>query len=341
MGNDGGSIPKRDDLVKVKAALSTLPPSLLAKALWTTCALSRRPFREPVVADALGHIFNKESVVQYLLTRSERGKESAKVVALEEDIVAGHLRGLKDVVQLRLRRNPAHQQEAASGADVTSLDSATYPFLCPLTGKELSGKYRCVYLRACGCAFVESGLRAICAESSESTRTDAMRQCPNCATDFRAGSSLSKGKPLDVAEGDSDVLLLNPGEKEREKMREHVAAARQAEMAAKKLKNASSNDERRQKAEPEEDAEAITAKRKRKAEKKALREEQIKALQAELAAQEEGPTLLHPAVKRQKTDGAGLTAARVAGQAKQAAQAKAITPAIASVYGRGPKKPLH
>ena len=63
-----------------------------------------------MVADALGNIFNKESVVQYLLKRSERAKDAAggkrdgerERPMSEEDLVAGHIRGLKDVTELKV-----------------------------------------------------------------------------------------------------------------------------------------------------------------------------------------------------------------------------------------------
>jgi hypothetical protein len=37
---------------------------------WTTCSLSEQPLQHAhIVADALGSLFNKEAVVEYLLCR--------------------------------------------------------------------------------------------------------------------------------------------------------------------------------------------------------------------------------------------------------------------------------
>ncbi len=50
MGNDGGSIPGRQELVKTKKHKRKLKKDLVAKARATTCALSEEPLRKPVVA---------------------------------------------------------------------------------------------------------------------------------------------------------------------------------------------------------------------------------------------------------------------------------------------------
>ena len=37
---------------------------------WSTCTLSGQPLREPVVADFLGSLYNREVVLEFLLARS-------------------------------------------------------------------------------------------------------------------------------------------------------------------------------------------------------------------------------------------------------------------------------
>ena len=282
--------------------------------------------------------------MQYLLNRAERAREAAAAPAapnaagsnVEEDAVAGHLRGLKDTTVLKLTRNPAYKDQAANASTSLALDSSsspTFPFVCQLTGKELNDRHRCVYLRPCGCAFVESGLRAICSEtsaaasSSSATASDDIRQCPSCATNFHAGVSLIKAKSIDVLNDPKcDVFVLNPTPKEREKMRLDMMAARETEAAAKKAKKEAADQAEGGTAD---DSEEAVAKRKRKADKKAAKLEQVRALQAQLDA---------PATKRQKVDsdaeGSILQSAnRVASEAKRAAQGKPYSPAIAAMYG--------
>lgn len=78
MGNDGGSIARRDELVKVKAGPSKVDPAAARRARWTLCHLSRQPLREPVVADALGRLYNKEAVVSWLIDRKVNGIKPAQ-----------------------------------------------------------------------------------------------------------------------------------------------------------------------------------------------------------------------------------------------------------------------
>ena len=49
MGNDGGSIPGRQELVKTKKQKRHLQKDLMAKARSTMCALTKEALRSPVV----------------------------------------------------------------------------------------------------------------------------------------------------------------------------------------------------------------------------------------------------------------------------------------------------
>ena len=98
--------------------------------------------------------------------------------------VARHIRSLKDVVELKLTINPSYRpsDKAASYNGVQSAE-----FVCPVSGLEMSGRYRysgfifeyfanfvflwlattcyCpirfVYLRMCGCVFAEKALKEV------------------------------------------------------------------------------------------------------------------------------------------------------------------------------------
>ena len=83
MGNDGGSIPTRRELVKSSAAaLSTTQVKEIQteqqEHYWSTCALSHQPLRLPVVSDALGTLYNKDAVIDYLLNMGKEGGEVEK-----------------------------------------------------------------------------------------------------------------------------------------------------------------------------------------------------------------------------------------------------------------------
>lgn len=95
MGNDGGSIPYRIDLVKTKAKEEKTDEKALARQLWLLCALSHRPLGQPVVTDALGKLYNKDAVIEYLLDRSTYG---------DGDQICGHVKGVKVGHLCRMKR---------------------------------------------------------------------------------------------------------------------------------------------------------------------------------------------------------------------------------------------
>jgi len=65
---------------------------------WRLCGLSEEGLRPPIVACALGRLYNKEAVLNFLLSRDEYPPEKAATVS--------HIRSLKDVVQLNLTPTP-------------------------------------------------------------------------------------------------------------------------------------------------------------------------------------------------------------------------------------------
>lgn len=137
MGNDGGSIPKRAEMVKTKTKqVQSDDPEEMLKAKWTCCYLSKEPLERPVVACGLGRLYNKEAVVKYLLNR-------------ESNPEMQHITSLKHVFPVKL-------------TDSNVLVSPY--FACPLTGREMNGKCRFVVVRGCGCVFAEQALRELSAD---------------------------------------------------------------------------------------------------------------------------------------------------------------------------------
>ena len=70
MGNDGGSIPKRREVVKVKHREERKENFEIAKAKSRLCALGKEPLRGPIVACRLGLLYNKEDVVKRLIEKT-------------------------------------------------------------------------------------------------------------------------------------------------------------------------------------------------------------------------------------------------------------------------------
>ncbi|KAL5118037.1 Replication termination factor 2 [Pleosporales sp. CAS-2024a] len=109
MGNDGGSIPKRRELVKEAAKALTCAQVKEAQNEqqaygWTTDPLTRKPLATPVVSDAAGVLYNKDSIIEYLLKedgpeKAEMGKVAGVVKALGS--FGSRVKGLKDVVEIK------------------------------------------------------------------------------------------------------------------------------------------------------------------------------------------------------------------------------------------------
>ncbi|KAI0344015.1 DUF602-domain-containing protein [Trametopsis cervina] len=197
MGNDGGSIPDRRDLVKSKPKAEQADKANQVRAQWFFCALSKRPLQEPIVSCALGKLYNKDAIIEYLLDKSAYG---------DGEEICGHIRSLKDVKTLKFTRN---LKGAAPKAD-DSADRAQ--FICPLNLKEMNGVQPFVYLWTCGCVFSQAGLRAVsgapppredtrksenvqeegAGDAQSSTQLDI---CPQCATKYNRSE---------------DIMLLNP-----------------------------------------------------------------------------------------------------------------------------------
>ncbi|XP_013783829.1 protein RTF2 homolog [Limulus polyphemus] len=83
MGCDGGTIPRRDELVRMKKKPEQKDKDAENVAKWKHCAITQEELRAPIVSCELGRLYNKESVLEFLLNRDE---------ALH---LASHIRSLK------------------------------------------------------------------------------------------------------------------------------------------------------------------------------------------------------------------------------------------------------
>jgi hypothetical protein len=207
MGCDGGSIPKRTELVKQKEKTEKADINQQLLSSWFNCALSKRHLREPIVSCPLGKLYNKDAVLEYLLDKNTYG---------DGDVICGHVKNMKDFVTLRLTKNPAYDNDDTTNNNTTTTSNSgtvvtnsgtgtmhntatpTARFICPVTLKEMNGHYRFIYLASCGCVFAEAALK----EVSEKT-------CMKCAKSFT----------------DMDVVPINSKEDE-EKLRDRMKSLR-------------------------------------------------------------------------------------------------------------------
>ena len=154
MGNDGGSIPTRRELVKQGAKdLSTTQVKEIQteqqEHYWSTCALSHQPLAQPVVSDALGTLYNKDAIIAHLLGESQReSPTSIEELAQKKETFKDRIRSLRDVVEVRFHTNA----EDSSG----NQSSGQSKWACPVTNKVLGPGTKAVYIVPCGHAFAES-----------------------------------------------------------------------------------------------------------------------------------------------------------------------------------------
>lgn len=200
MGCDGGTIPKRHELVKTKKRGEQKDKNADLAAKWKHCALSNEPLKEPIVACELGKLYNKDAVIEYLLDKSSGKKEEMS-----------HVRGLRDIHTLKLHPNPSWQSKMKKAEKGDGyIDDQNSKYICPIAGIEMNGKHKFCYLRTCGCVLSQRALKEI---------RDGI--CGIC----------SKG----YSEAD-DVIILNGDDEEVKKLRENIESRKKAKKSEKSKK---------------------------------------------------------------------------------------------------------
>lgn len=146
MGGDGGSIPKRSELVKTSKKKEQADKDMARDAKWSHCAITQRELVKPIVACELGKLYNKESIIEFLLDRSICD-------------VTSHIRGLKDVKELNLTLNTGYDEKCRELAG--HFDTMASKYICPVAGIEMNGKYRFCFIWTCGCVLSERAMKEV------------------------------------------------------------------------------------------------------------------------------------------------------------------------------------
>jgi hypothetical protein len=158
MGNDGGSIPTRRELVKEAArnpTTSELKESQQEQQEyhWTTDPISLKPLAQPVVSDSGGKLYNKDTILEYLVEGTR--KEEA------DSITKGAVKSLKDVVEVKLEVD--EDATAKAKREV---------WRCPVTGDKLGPGSKAVYLVPCGHAFSGTAIKEVSGDKCLSCETE-------------------------------------------------------------------------------------------------------------------------------------------------------------------------
>ena len=151
MGCDGGTIPRRDELVRTKKQGEQKDKDSVRKFKWRNCSISQSKLEKPIVACELGNLYSKSSVLEVLLDKDKK------------PISAEHIKGLKDVKVLNLTENSAASVVPSKGDSY--LDTEASEYVCPVVGLEMNGKYRFIFLWTCGCVFSERAIKMVKSET--------------------------------------------------------------------------------------------------------------------------------------------------------------------------------
>jgi hypothetical protein len=226
MGNDGGSIPTRRELVKEAAkALTTQQVKEVQNEqqehAWSNDPLTRKPLARPVVSDSAGILYNKDSIIEYLLSEPSDAKR------VEADkVLQGRVSSLKDVVEVKF------EVDTAAGARNTLLGSngstgRSERWVCNIANVELGPAAKAVYLVPCGHAFAGSVVKEVsgetCLQCNEPyAENDVIPILPTVATDIARLNLRIKGLR---ERGLTHALKKAPGSKKRKKGAEKEASA--------------------------------------------------------------------------------------------------------------------
>ncbi|KAH8899907.1 hypothetical protein GQ53DRAFT_740913 [Thozetella sp. PMI_491] len=219
MGNDGGSIPTRRELVK-SAARNPTVSELKATALeslshsWAHDPLNSEPLdMENLVSDWQGRLYNYETILKALMPSDEADEGADTPGAHELTFSATGIKSLRDVVKLKLKRY------APPGSKEKEI------WACPVSLKELGPSTKSVYVVPCGHVFAEVAMKQIQEEL-----------CPECSEPFQS----------------SDVIPILPTEKtEIERLAKRLEALRAKGLAHTLKKDKSASKKKRKADDPE------------------------------------------------------------------------------------------
>ncbi|CAF0843781.1 unnamed protein product [Didymodactylos carnosus] len=178
MGCDGGTIPKRDELVRKKKKPEKKDKNAANMAKWRHCSLKHDLLKRPIVSCGKGLLYNKDAVIEYLLDR------------MKFENGPSHIKNLRDIRELNLTVNPSFK-EKTNELGTEYRDVYKSEFCCPLSGLEMNGTYKFCYLWKCGCVVSDRALRSI---RMPSTSSKSSLACPKCGKEYST----------------DDIVIINP-----------------------------------------------------------------------------------------------------------------------------------
>ncbi|GKZ20139.1 hypothetical protein AbraIFM66951_008401 [Aspergillus brasiliensis] len=217
MGNDGGSIPTRRELVREAARNPSTAQVKEAQReqqehFWTTCPISHNQLMRPIVSDCVGNLYNKDAILRFLLPGDDADGISSKADC--EEILCGRVKGLRDVVELKFEVDTEREAHPANGKQ-----DKREGWICPVTAKQLGPNVKSVYLVPCGHVFSEEAIRQLkgdkCLQCDEPyTPDNVITILPTKDSDKQ--QLIERGHKL-AEQGLTHSLKKAPGSKKRKK----------------------------------------------------------------------------------------------------------------------------
>jgi hypothetical protein len=154
MGNDGGSIPSRRELVKEAArnpSATEIKESQHSQQeyYWSTDPLSQKPLAAPIVSDCNGKLYNKDSIIEYLLPSDEGTSKSEA-----DNVLQGVVKSLKDVVDVRFEVEGGNEPNGNG-------TKHSQHWICSITNERLGPGSKAVYIVPCGHAFSAAAVKEV------------------------------------------------------------------------------------------------------------------------------------------------------------------------------------
>jgi replication termination factor 2 len=145
---------------------------------WTSCPLSHKPLARPIVSDSAGNLYNKDAILKFLIPSEEVEGISSKADC--EEILQGRVKGLRDVVELKLEVDTEHTatETAKNNSNNNNNNNngngkMSERWICPITTKQLGPSVKSVYLVPCGHVFSEEAIREMKGDKCLQVRADS------------------------------------------------------------------------------------------------------------------------------------------------------------------------
>ncbi|KAK5973109.1 hypothetical protein GCK32_006466 [Trichostrongylus colubriformis] len=218
MGADGGTIPKRCELVKKKKKTEKLERNVKNASKWRNCQLSQQPLKKPIIACRYGRLYNKETVIEAILTKT-----------ISNFAVASHIKGIKDFKELKLKKNKDYNGGEVKGDEY--LDYNQSEFLCPVTAVPMNGVNSFVVNWKCGCVFSEKAIQEVKSDT-----------CYGCAGPWDPNDSVVLNPDDDLLEVYKQKLAAERAEKKQKKKNVETEKSAEVDNGKKTISNGTAKD---------------------------------------------------------------------------------------------------